>query len=134
MHAQSHRSDPRILGRRTLEHDHRRLAEVLQPGLSVLDIGCGTGAITAGIAQAVGPLGYVLGIDRDEVLLNLARTQHGHLPNLNFEHADATTLGYQARFDIVTAARTLQWIADPTLTISKMKRATKQGGHLVILD
>src|SRR5438309_11684352 len=110
MPAQSHRSDPRILGRRTLERDHRCLAELLRPGLLVLDVGCGSGAITAGIAKAVGPHGSVLGIDRDPALLELARTEYAMLPNLQFECGDATALQFEARFDVVTAARTLQWI------------------------
>ena len=134
MPAQSHRSDPRILGRRTLQRDHRCLAELLRPGFSVLDVGCGTGAITAGIAKAVGPHGYVMGIDRDQALLELARTEHAMLPNLQFECGDATALKFHAQFDIVTAARTLQWIADPALAVSKMKQATKPAGILVILD
>src|SRR5207302_578018 len=49
MSAQQHQSDPRILDRRTLHKDHRRLAGVLARGMSVLDVGCGTGAITKGI-------------------------------------------------------------------------------------
>jgi len=131
---QSHRSDPRILGRRTLGRDHRGLAELLRPGFSVLDVGCGTGAITAGVAKAVGPHGYVAGIDRDEVLLELARTEHGAVPNLRFERGDVTGLRFRAQFDIATAARTLQWIADPALAISQMKLAAKTGGMLVVLD
>ena len=77
---------------------------------------------------------YVVGIDRDEVLLGLACTEQGHLPNLRFEHGDATALSFQARFEIVTAARTLQWIADPAFAIWNMKRAAKQAGRLVVLD
>src|SRR5690348_8806028 len=123
--AQSHRSDPRILGRRTLERDHRALARLLRPGLSVLDVGCGTGAITAGIAQVVGAQGRVVGVDRDEGLLELARESHRECSNLQFGQADATSLRYCAQFDIVTAARTLQWISDPGLAISKMKDAAK---------
>jgi SAM-dependent methyltransferase len=134
MAAQSHRSDPRILGRRTLRRDHCRLAELLRPGLSVLDVGCGTGAITAGIAEAVGPQGHAFGVDRDEVLLGLARTEHAALPNLRFERGDATALPFRAQFDIVTAARTLQWIAEPAAAISQMKQAAKPGGLLVVLD
>jgi ubiquinone/menaquinone biosynthesis C-methylase UbiE len=106
----SHRSDPRILGRRTLERDHRRLVPYLRPGLSVLDVGCGTGAITAGIAKAVGPHGRVVGIDLDEVLLERARAEHGTVPNLEFRHGEAMALTFRAEFDVVTAARTLQWI------------------------
>jgi SAM-dependent methyltransferase len=134
MTAPSHQSDPRILDRRTLQRDHRHLAGLLRPGLSVLDIGCGTGAITAGIAEAVGPHGYVVGIDRDEGLLERARAEHGSRPNLRFEHGDATALSHRAQFDIVTAARTLQWISEPALTLSKMKQAAKAGGMLVVLD
>jgi len=132
--AQFHRSDPRILGRRTLERDHRRLAELLRPGLSVLDVGCGTGAITAGIANAVGPAGRVVGIDRDEALLRVARSEHAMLANLRFDYGDVGALSVSAEFDIVTAARTLQWIADPASAVSKMKGAAKPTGLLVVLD
>ena len=100
----------------------------------MLDVGCGTGAITAGVAEAVGPHGRVIGIDRDEVLLELARTEHASTPNLRFEHGDVTTLTSCAQFDIVNAARTLQWIAEPALAISKMKQAAKPSGVLVVLD
>jgi SAM-dependent methyltransferase len=107
---------------------------MLRPGLRVLDIGCGTGAITAGMAKAVGPDGRVTGIDRDGALLEIARAEHASIPNLRFEHGDATTLNFHAEFDIVNAARTLQWIAGPALAISKMKQAAKSPGMLVALD
>jgi ubiquinone/menaquinone biosynthesis C-methylase UbiE len=134
MPAQPHRSDPRILGRRTLARDNRALAAVLQPGFSVLDLGCGTGAISAGIAWAVGPQGSVIGVDHDPVLLDLARAEHTRILNLRFESGDATTLNFDQQFDIVTASRTIQWISDPAPAIANMKRAAKPGGKLVILD
>ena len=132
--AQSHRSDPRILGRRTLERDHRYLAGLLRPGLAVLDVGCGTGVITAGIAKAVGQHGQVTGVDRNEELLDLARIEHAALPNLRFETGDATGLNYRAQFDIVTAARVLQWIGEPAAAVWEMKQAAKPQGLLVVLD
>ncbi len=100
----------------------------------MLDVGCGTGAITAGVAKAVGPQGYAVGIDRDEVLLELARKEHGAIPNLQFEHGDATELRFHAQFDIVTAARVLQWTSEPALAIAKMKQAANADGSLVVLD
>ena len=78
--------------------------------------------------------GTRVGIDRDEVLLDVARREHAVLSNLQFECGDATTLTFRAEFDIVTAARTLQWIAQPALAISKMKQAAKPAGVLVVLD
>jgi ubiquinone/menaquinone biosynthesis C-methylase UbiE len=131
---QSHTSDPRVLNRRTLERDHRRLLDLLQPGMSVLDVGCGTGAITAGIARRVGPQGNVLGVDRDEALLAFARQAHSGLHNLSFEHGDALSLPFECRFDIVTAARTLQWIGQPDQAIARMSKAAKPNGRVVVLD
>jgi SAM-dependent methyltransferase len=134
MSVQSHQSDPKILGRRTLQKDHRILAGLVRPGLSVLDVGCGTGAITSGIATAMGTEGRVVGMDRDEGHLTLAREQYSGLANLTFEHGDATSLSYRAQFDVGTAARTLQWITQPERTVLGMKQAAKPGGIVVVLD
>jgi SAM-dependent methyltransferase len=134
MSAQSHRSDPRVLARRTLSQDHRCLAELLRPGSSVLDVGCGTGSISAGIATAVGKFGRVVGIDRDPGLLAIARDKYARVKNLQFELGDAMTISQTAEYDFVTSARTLQWISDPSLAIQNMARALKPSGILVVLD
>src|SRR5260370_22099387 len=134
MSQQTHRADPRVLNRRTLERDHRTLAKLLRPGMIVLDIGCGTGAITVGIAKAVGPGGRVLGIDRDPEQVVEARQLHGDTPNLNFEEGDALSMSFEARFDVVNAARTLQWLSRPAEAVVRMKREAKPGGLVVALD
>jgi SAM-dependent methyltransferase len=134
MSGQQHSSDPGILDRRTLSADHRRLAALLRPGMRVLDVGCGTGAITRGIADAVGPGGSVVGIDRDPAHVERARAGAAASPNLRFETGDATSLAYDAEFDVVTAARTLQWIADTGRAVERMARAIVPGGWLVVLD
>jgi SAM-dependent methyltransferase len=134
MSRQQHQSTPKVLDRRTLQRDHRVLAGLLVPGMAVLDVGCGTGAITRGIAEAVGPMGVVVGVDRDRGLLERARVHGAAVPNLLFEEGDATGLTFDARFDIVTAARTLQWVADLGAAIDGMARAARPGGRLVILD
>lgn len=130
---QQHQSDTRVLNRRTLQNDHRYLATLLRPGASVLDVGFGTGAITVGIAAAVGPEGSVVGVERDEDLLERARKEHSAITNLRFEHGDATSLTFRDQFDIVTAARTLQWIAEPRLAVERMKAAAKPGSGLVVI-
>jgi SAM-dependent methyltransferase len=136
MNQQSHRSDPRILNRRTLQRDHSHLARTLQIKMHILDVGCGTGAITAGIAKAVGPDGMALGIDRDDANLAVAVQEYGAIQNLRFENADILTVGdrFNSRFDIVTAARTIQWISEPERAIVAMKHAAKPGGRVIILD
>ena len=102
--------------------------------MAVLDVGAGTGAITAGIARAVAPSGTVLGIDRDETMIRLAREHHATVANLAFELLDVLELRDDARFDVVTAARALQWIADPARALGRMHAATRPGGMAVVLE
>jgi ubiquinone/menaquinone biosynthesis C-methylase UbiE len=101
--------------------------------MSVLDIGCGTGAITADVARVVGPNGRVVGLDRDESLLVIARGDHV-FPNLRFVHGDILSFAIDEFFDIVTAARVLQWINPPKLAITRMVQSAAPGGKIVALD
>ena len=123
-----------ILDARSLATAHRRLAEILRPGMSVLDVGCGTGAITRGIAEAVGPSGRVVGVDVNPGLIARARQAHDGVPGLSFEVADLFGLPYQGEFDVVTAARVLQWLADPLAALRGLTRAAKPGGLCLVLD
>ena len=132
MPEQSHRSSPEVLNRRTLERDHQRLAARVRPAIKVLDVGCGR-AITAGIAHLVGPGGEVVGIERDEALLEIARRERA-APNLYFEHGDALSMEYDGVFDMATASRVLQWIAAPELAVARMATAVRQGGEVIALD
>jgi ubiquinone/menaquinone biosynthesis C-methylase UbiE len=125
---------PSILNTRSLATGHRRLAELLRPGLRVLDVGCGPGAITRGIAEAVAPGGRAVGLDLHERLVDEARRTHAGVPGLTFEVCDVYDLPYREQFDIVTAARVLQWLARPLDALRMMVRATKPGGRVVVLD
>lgn len=123
-----------VLERRTVENANRNLLKYLKPGLSVLDVGCGSGAITRSIADITGPTGYVVGVDPSESLLAQARQQIGDLPGIVFEQGDVYTYTTTERFDLITCARTLQWLAQPEVAIVNMVRWLKPGGHLAILD
>lgn len=123
-----------VLDARSLAASHRRLAELLRPGFAVLDVGCGTGAITRGIALAVAPDGRALGLDVNGEMIESARRAHARVPGLAFEVGDAYALPFTAAFDIVTAARVLQWLADPLAALRAMAAAAKPGGRVVVLD
>ena len=123
-----------ILETRSLGRDHRRLAELLEPGFAVLDVGCGSGAITRGVAEAVGPTGRVVGLDASDSLIAGARRAYAGVPRLAFEVGDLHALPYHGTFDVVTAARVLQWLADPLGALMAMARATRPGGRVVVLD
>jgi ubiquinone/menaquinone biosynthesis C-methylase UbiE len=123
-----------FLNTRTLATAQRRLAELLRPGMAVLDVGCGSGAITRGIAAAVAPGGRVVGLDVNAGLVGEARQAHAGVPGLSFEIADLERFEHPPTFDIVTAARVLQWLADPLGALRQMAALVKPGGRVVVLD
>jgi SAM-dependent methyltransferase len=63
-----------------------------------------------------------------------ARRTHAGVPSLTFEVGDVYDLPYREEFDIVTAARVLQWLARPLDALRMMVRAAKPGGRVVVLD
>ncbi len=123
-----------ILDTRTLTTAHRRLAQLLRPGLIVLDVGCGTGAVTRGIAEAVAPDGLAVGLDIHAGLLAQAGRMHSRVPGLAFALGDAYNLPCRDTFDVVTAARVLQWLAHPLEALRAMRAAAKPGGCVVTLE
>src|SRR4051812_19625123 len=92
----------KVLDRRTLEADNKNLLKYLTADLHVLDVGCGSGAITAGIAAKVAK---VTGIDTSENLVTQAKEHYAEIPNLEFLVADINTFNPTERYDVITAAR-----------------------------
>ncbi|MEW5990738.1 MAG: class I SAM-dependent methyltransferase [Chloroflexota bacterium] len=79
----------------------------------VLDLACGCGSVTARLIESV-PSAQVLGIDRDPVLLRIAREIWANDPRVAFEQADLRDAGWQKRhaggqFDAVVTAASLHW-------------------------
>src|SRR5690554_1153699 len=103
----------RIFDARTVETDYSTLVPLLAPGMKVLDVGCGTGAISAGIALRVGDSGHVTGIDNTEHFIVSGREMYGGVGNLELIHADLFEFNSEAKFDLIVAARVLQWLSNP---------------------
>src|SRR6516165_3902084 len=71
----------------------------IQPGMSVLDIGCGVGDVSLVAAALVGPGGSVLGIDRTAASIETARRRAAGLPNVAFESSDLASFDPGRPFD-----------------------------------
>src|SRR5258705_10381440 len=78
-----------ILDTRSLQSDHRRLAALPRPRLPVLDVGCGTGAITRGIAEAGGHEGHAGAVDVNAARMDAAPPAHPPVPGLACPVVDA---------------------------------------------
>ncbi len=115
---------------RTLSNSASYLTPYLKPGLRVLDVGCGPGSITVGIAKHV-PGGEIIGIETQPEPLEAARNlaQADGITNVTFEIGDAFNLAYEDdAFDIVHVHQVLQHVADPIAALREMRRVVKTGG------
>jgi trans-aconitate methyltransferase len=96
-----------------------------RPDERILDLGCGTGALTAQIAAAGA---QVVGVDSSPEMVEQARRS---FPELRFEVADARTLKFDGDFDAVFSNAVLHWVKPPEEAVSRIRTALKPGGRFV---
>jgi SAM-dependent methyltransferase len=118
-----------------VEHYLRKRAAFIAascPSGSVLDVGCGTGAL----AQRLSAAGYqVSGIDPSEGMLEIMRSR---APAVTAVKASGTALPFEDdSFDLVLSVATMHHIADPSAvrqTLGEMVRVAKPGGRVLVWD
>jgi ubiquinone/menaquinone biosynthesis C-methylase UbiE len=120
-----------------LELEEAAIPELhLEPGMRVLDLGCGTGEDSRRLAEIVGPAGEVVGIDASEAMITVARrrSEGTGLP-VTFHVGDAMQLDLPTEsFDGVRCERLLVHVPDPVVVLGEMVRVTRRGGRIVVID
>lgn len=96
-----------------------------QSGERVLDLGAGTGQLTAKIAESGAE---VSGIDRSPEMVAQARQ---NFPKIRFDVGDATTFSVDQPVDAVFSNATLHWVKPPEQAIASIWHALKPGGRFV---
>jgi ubiquinone/menaquinone biosynthesis C-methylase UbiE len=102
----------------------------LQPGMTLLDCGCGPGAITVGLAEAVAP-GQVVGVDREPSMVEraCALAQEHQMAHVRFQVDDLCDLPFPASsFDAVYTCAVLEHLEDPVQALREIGRVLKPGG------
>lgn len=103
---------------RTAENSAGYLLPHLRPGMSLLDVGCGPGTITVGLARAVAP-GRVTAVDMSADVVNQARTAAAGTDNIDWLVGDFREV-VAGHFDVVHAHQVLQHLADPVGALAAM--------------
>jgi trans-aconitate 2-methyltransferase len=96
-----------------------------QPGERILDIGCGTGHLTAQIAESGAT---IVGLDASPAMIGQARQNY---PKLQFVLESAAKMRYENEFDALFSNAALHWVLDAETAAKCMHRALRSGGRLV---
>lgn len=101
----------------------------------VLDIGCGTGATTFAVAQALGSQGHCTGIDISGPMIAAARTRAEREGRLaSFICADAQSHGFApASFDMIISRLGVMFFADPVQAFANLRRAVRPDAALRLI-
>lgn len=106
---------------------------LLEPrsGERILDLGCGTGELSAQIASSGAK---VTGLDASSAMIERAKKQFPALENrgLEFTEQSATEMTFEAEFEAIFSNAALHWMHPPQQVASNMARALKPGGRLVL--
>jgi ubiquinone/menaquinone biosynthesis C-methylase UbiE len=100
----------------------------------VLEIGCGTGAVTRTLASWPG-VAKAVGIDPSATFIAKARELSKGLGNISFEVADGRSVNLDnCSFDAVVVHTTLCHVPDPQKVLAQAHRVLKPGGWLAVFD
>jgi ubiquinone/menaquinone biosynthesis C-methylase UbiE len=122
---------------RTAERQAAFVLRYLRPGMDLLDVGCGPGTITLGLARAVAP-GQVTGVDHDVAHIQAARALAAErgVTNVTFEVGNALVLPFEdGMFDAAFENNVLTHLAqDAVGAASAVYRVLKPGGFFAARD
>jgi ubiquinone/menaquinone biosynthesis C-methylase UbiE len=101
---------------------------------NVLEIGCGTGAVTRTLAEWPG-VATAVGIDPSPVFIARARALAESIPNASFEQGDGRLLRFDAEtFDVVVLHTTLCHVPEPARLLAEAFRALRRRGWIAVFD
>lgn len=114
------------------------LIEAASPaeGAAIVDIGCGAGATTIGMARHLGPASPCVGVDISGPLVAAARAraEAAGLDNVSFIEADAQTHPFEpGRFDAVISRFGVMFFDEPEAAFSNIRRAARPEGKLTFI-
>ena len=107
----------------------------IRPGDHVLDVACGTGAVTLQAARQVGPTGAVLATDLPDRMVTLGRqaAADAGLDRVVVQRADGEQpVARRAAFDVALCALGLMYMPEPERALIEMTAALRPSGRLAV--
>lgn len=123
--------------RRLLHSPEKLFGGLVGPGQTAIDVGCGMGHFTLGLARIVGPEGAVIAVDLQQPMLERVRRRAeraGLLPRVRLHQSSATSLGLDARADFVVASWMVHEVPDPASFLRALAGLLKPGARLFVAE
>ena len=119
-------------------HDPDEIFEgVVQPGQTVVDIGCGMGYFSIALARIVGPGGKVIALDVQPQMIKRARRRAEHqglAERIEFRVCTANDIGVRESVDFVLAFWVVHEIEDLESFLIRVRSLLKPGGRIMIVE
>lgn len=109
------------------------LVERLDSGISVADIGCGSGTVPRLIAEAY-PKSSVFGYDASPDSIAVARSRTEHLDNVRFHAYKAREVPTEPGFDLITTFDVIHDLSDPKGALEHIRDALRPGGSYLMME
>lgn len=109
------------------------LTELLEAGIRVADVGCGTGTAAILMASAY-PNSHVVGFDVSSDSLGVAGRRGGHLANLEFHEHSADDFPIDARFDLITSFDVIHDLSAPLDGLGHIREALSDDGIYLMME
>ncbi|MET0593296.1 MAG: methyltransferase domain-containing protein [Polyangiaceae bacterium] len=104
-----------------------------RPGERAVDVGCGCGATTLLLSEAVGKAGSVLGVDISERMLARARERTTHMPWARFELGDAAEMRFSGDADLMFSRFGSMFFANPEKAFTNLRTALRSEGRFCLV-
>jgi len=113
------------------------LGDLVRPGDTVVDIGCGLGFFTVALAEMVGARGAVIAVDLQRQMLERTRRRAERRDlagRIRFHECAADRLGVAGPVDFVLAFWMVHEVRRPAAFLAEVRSMLRPGGHLLIAE
>ncbi|MHB8118545.1 MAG: class I SAM-dependent methyltransferase [Methanothrix sp.] len=123
--------------RRLIHNPQKILGEYIEPGQTVLDVGCGSGTFSLAIAKMVGESGKVIAVDVQEEMLQILRkkaAQQGLESRIVTHKSDPDRIGISEKVDFALAFYMVHEVPNAEAFLKEIASVLKSKGKLLVVE
>jgi ubiquinone/menaquinone biosynthesis C-methylase UbiE len=123
--------------RRLLQNPNRILGDFIEPGMTVMDIGCGPGYFTVPMARMVGPAGRVIAADVQKEMLDLVGEKMSGLDlegRIVLHVCQPSEIGITEQVDFALAFYMVHEAPDTRAFLQQVFDTLKAGGRMLVAE